>query len=45
VLRLKEEWVDIGLFAGNGEDEITRVSGARTAVLRTFLAGRTTDAE
>lgn len=45
VLRLKDEWIEIGLFAGNGEDEVTRVSGARTAVLRTYLAGRTSDAE
>lgn len=45
VLELRDDWIDIGLFAGGSDEQTTRVSGARTTVLRSFLAGRTSSAE
>jgi hypothetical protein len=42
VLRSTDDWIDIGLLAGDGGDQVTRVSGPRTTVLHSFLAGRTT---
>jgi hypothetical protein len=41
VLGSTDDWIDIGLFAGDGEEQVTRVTGARTSVLHHFLAGRT----
>ncbi|KQV69804.1 hypothetical protein ASC64_08260 [Nocardioides sp. Root122] len=45
VLASSDTWIDIGLFPADGGDQVSRVSGARTSVLRSFLAGRTTNAE
>jgi hypothetical protein len=41
VLASSADWVDIGLFTSDGGQQVTRVSGARTSVLHSFLAGRT----
>lgn len=41
VLDLREDWIDIGLFTCGGAEQVSRVSGARTSVLRDFLSGRT----
>lgn len=45
VLELRDDWIDIGLLARGSNEQTTRVSGARTTVLRSFLAGRTSSAE
>lgn len=41
VLALTEDWIELGLLTCGGEEQMSRVSGARTTVLRDFLAGRT----
>ena len=45
VLAASDTWIDIDLFPADGGEQVSRVSGARTSVLRSFLAGRTTNAE
>lgn len=45
VLTVKDTWIDIGLFTCNGGEQMSHVSGARTTVLRSFLAGRTSSAD
>lgn len=45
VLSLDDEWIDIGLFARGDDKQMSRVRGARTSVLRSFLAGRTSSAD
>lgn len=45
VLERRDDWVDVDLLAGGSDEQATRVCGARTAVLRSFLAGRTSSAE
>ena len=44
LLSSSAEWVDIGLYSCDGGEQMSRVSGARTTVLRSYLAGRTTSA-
>jgi hypothetical protein len=39
-----EAWLTVGLMSCDGE-EMSRVTGSRTAVLTAFLDGRTTSAE
>ena len=39
VLNVDDDWIDIGLLTCGGE-QMSRVSGARTSVLRSFLSGR-----
>jgi hypothetical protein len=41
VLGSSPGWIDIGLFTSDGGEQVTRVSGPRTSVLHSFLAGRT----
>ena len=45
VLASSDSWIDIGLFPSDGGEQVSRVSGARTSVLRGFLAGRTSSLE
>lgn len=40
VLNVDDDWIDIGLFRCDGGEQMSRVSGARTSVLRSFLSGR-----
>ena len=42
VLSSRVDWIEIGLFACDGAEQMSRVSGARTPVLRGYLDGRTT---
>jgi hypothetical protein len=41
VLASSDTWIDIGLYSGDGAEQVSHVRGARTSVLRSFLAGRT----
>lgn len=45
VLRRSDEWVELGLFACDGAEQMSRVSGAVTTVLHGFLGGRTSSTE
>lgn len=45
VLRSDNGWVDVGLYACDGSEQMSRVGGANTSVLRAYLAGRTTSAD
>lgn len=45
VLTLDNDWIEIALFACDGNEQMSRVSGARTSVLRKFLAGRVSSAD
>ena len=45
VLGSSDTWIDVGLFPAGGGAQVSRVSGARTSVLHSFLAGRTTSVE
>lgn len=45
VLRSRDDWIDFGLFACDGSEQMSAVSGARTTVLRSFLHGRTSSTE
>ena len=45
VLSSNDVWIDIGLFSCDGLEQMSRVSGARTAVLRAYLAGRDSSAD
>lgn len=45
VLHLGDQWIDIGLFSCDGGEQMSHVRGARTSVLRNFLAGRDTSAD
>lgn len=40
VLEAREDWIDIALVSCDGE-QMSRVSSARTSVLTSYLAGRT----
>ena len=40
VLRSSADWIDIGLYTCDGGEQMSRVSGARTSALRSYLAGR-----
>ena len=40
ILSTGDEWIEVGLFACDGKEEMSRVSGARTSVLRSYLNGR-----
>lgn len=40
VLSTGDEWINVGLFACDGKEEMSRVSGTRTSVLRSYLGGR-----
>lgn len=44
VLSSNADWIDIGLFSCDGSEEMSRVSGARTTVLHSYLSGRTSSA-
>ena len=41
ILGSSEDWIDFGLLDGDSGEQTTRVRGARTSVLRGYLAGRT----
>lgn len=45
VLSSSDDWIDIGLFACDGLEQMSRVGGARTTVLHAYLAGRRSSAE
>ena len=45
VLRSSDTWMDIGLYSCDGAEQMSHVSGARTSVLRGYLAGRTSSAD
>ena len=45
VLRSSDMWVDIGLFSCDGTQQMSRVSGVRTSVLRGYLDGRASSAD
>ena len=45
VLNINDNWIDIGLLTCDGGEQMSRVSGARTAVLRSFLAGRSSSTD
>lgn len=40
VLRVDDDWMELGLYSCNGGEQMHRISGARTSVLRSFLSGR-----
>lgn len=40
VLHSTAGWIDIGFFTCDGGEQVSRVSGPRTTVLHSFLAGR-----
>ena len=44
VVRSSDTWIELDLCSSDGEEQVSRVSGARTTVLRSFLAGRTSSA-
>ncbi len=44
VLSSKDDWIDIGLFSCDGLEQMSHVSGARTAVLHDYLADRDSSA-
>lgn len=41
VLSMTEDWISVGLLTCGGDEEMSQVSGRRSTVLRSFLAGRT----
>ena len=43
VLSSSNDWIDFGLFTRDGSQQMSVVSGARTTVLRSYLAGRTSN--
>jgi hypothetical protein len=45
VLSTTAEWIEIGLFTCDGGEQMSRVRGARTSVLRDYLRGRTKSAD
>jgi hypothetical protein len=45
VLRSNDAWMDIGLYSCDGAEQMSHVSGARTSVLRGYLAGRTSSVD
>lgn len=45
VLDARDDWIEIGLFTCDGGEEMSRVGGARTTVLHSYLAGRTTSVD
>ncbi|WP_445258144.1 hypothetical protein [Nocardioides aurantiacus] len=45
VLNETAGWIDIGLFTCDGGEQMSRVSGARTTVLHSYLQGRTSSAD
>lgn len=45
VLSSSADWIDIGLLACDGKEQMSRVSGARTTVLHAYLAGRASSAD
>lgn len=45
VLSASADWIDIGLFTCDGGEQMSRVGGARTTVLHSYLAGRTTSVD
>jgi hypothetical protein len=45
VLDLSDDWIEIGLLSCDGSEQMGRVSGARTSVLRHYLGGRTSSAD
>ena len=40
VLRVDEDWIELGLYSCDGGEQMHLISGARTSVLRSFLSGR-----
>jgi hypothetical protein len=45
VLSSSADWIEIGLFTCDGAEQMSRVSGARTSVLHSYLAGRSSSAD
>lgn len=45
VLRADDDWVDVGLFTCDGGEQMARVSGALTSVLRGYLGGRNSSSD
>ena len=45
VLNEDDDWIDIGLLTCDGGERMTRLSGARTSVLRSFLSGRSSSTD
>ena len=45
VLNASADWIDIGLFTCDGGERMSRVGGARTTVLHSYLAGRGTSVD
>jgi hypothetical protein len=45
VLHHTDRWIDIGLYSCDGGEQMSQVSGARTSVLHSYLAGRTSSME
>jgi hypothetical protein len=45
VLGSRPEWIEIGLFACDGAEQMSLVSGARTTVLHAYLDGRSSSAD
>lgn len=45
VLSSRDDWIDLGLFACDGAEQMAALSGARTTVLRSYLNGRTSSAD
>lgn len=41
ILEEADHWLTVGLYSCDGGEEMTRVTGARTAVLTAYLMGRT----
>lgn len=41
ILKSSDAWVTAGLYTCGGDEEVSRVTSTRTAVLTAFLAGRT----
>jgi hypothetical protein len=44
VLGSSADWIEFGLLAADGAEQMSRVSGARTTVLHGYLDGRTSSA-
>lgn len=40
IVSLRENWIALELLTCDGGESVSRVSGARTSVLRSYLAGR-----
>lgn len=45
VLGSTAEWIDVALLSADGAEQVSRVSSARTSVLRGFLGGRTSSTD